>query len=65
MAKPYLCHTTFQTGVAVATPATQLPPLLRASLSMFGAIDDKHNLFSEVNRYVQTISVNSFHLCQS
>ena len=44
------------------------PPHFRrfcASLSMFGAIDDKHNLFSEVNRYVQTISAFSFHHCHS
>ena len=59
-------HTfTLQTGVAVTTPATPLPALLRASLSMFGASDDKPNLFSEVKRYVQTISVFSFHPCQS
>ena len=34
VAKPYPCHTTFQTGVAAATPATPLPAPLPKRLRL-------------------------------
>ena len=35
VAKPYPCHTTFQTGVAAATPATPLPAPLTVTTTFW------------------------------